>query len=321
MYKLTGVFALALLVIGMVGCEKPDAELSDIKRGGGSGSATTPKANNPQTPTEEPGEEKDPEAQRAAEVADSIKKFAAQDTEALEIKDDPEHWREADVASKPVAMSLGAKIDDGFAALPPTIVEVALEIVDRKSVLKSVPKVRIQDEKNFLIEFTSTESQGSTNSFTADGTKRALFKDGKVTPLAPFDKQETRVKLNRAEIEEFARKMPAEGFRYYSYGDRPWSAFVSGLQDPKNNFEVQIKEMDANPIGDTRKFYRLVAHSKKGNEFDIELVVDTKRNVPVVFRSSEKYSDGETRQLVWKAKWSFGGIFEKGEFKIPMQKK
>jgi len=320
MQKLTGMIVLASMALGLSGCQKPDSELAEINSGKISTEAgQSDKPLEPPSTTEPP--EVTPEAAHAENVKNKIKALGTPDTEALKIDVNAETWKDAEPAPVPVASTLGNKIDDGLSSLPPTFALVGLEIVDRGAVLKSIPKVKIQDQKNFSIEYTSPESRGSTNSLTANGTERVVFQDGKVSKLAPFEERETRVKLSRTEIEKFAKDMPAEGFRYFSHGDRPWSAFIAGLQDSKNNFDVKITEMDANPVGEKRKFYRLIAKSTKGTPLELELVVDSKRNVPVVFRSHSKYADGQSRQMLWTASWSFGGNFEKDEFKIPMQKK
>jgi hypothetical protein len=323
MWRLSGLAVLAFVAFGLIGCRTPDSDLAEIRSSTASGTGSTQPGSttSPDSNSETKPEIETPDAAQTSAVKKTIAKIGTPDDAALEIKEDSGPWKDSKPPSTSLADTLGSKIDDGFAQMPATMAEVNLEIVDRGAVLKSLPKIKIQDEKNYSIEYTSTESRGSTNSLTADGKDRVVFENGKVTKMAPLGERETRVKMNRAQIEEFARLMPSEGFSYYSRGDRPWSAFISGLQDPKNNFEVTFSEIEANPVGEKRPFYRMIARSTKGHTMDIELVVDSKRNLPVVFRATSKYEDGQDRRLFWKANWKFGGNFEKGEFKIPMTKK
>ncbi len=318
MRKWTGILLITSSIFWIVGCEKPDGKLAPVANNSGpSGTTHSQDPNSPGASSEpaNPNEQlpDDPQTKGVKDFIESIKP----NEEALKIDENAEPWKEAKNSTEQVAESIGAKIDEGFANLPPTFAEISLECVDRGAILKSNPKIKIQDRTHFSIEYTFPEDQGTTNSITADGTERALFESGKLKQLPPFGKSETRVKMSRAEIETFARRMPADGFRYFSYGDRPWSALVAGLQDPKNNFDIKMTEMEANPVGEKRPFYRLIAKSKKGTPLDIEFVVDSKRNVPVVFRATSKYPDGKDRRLVWSATWKFGGNFEKDEFKIP----
>ncbi|MFM9873661.1 MAG: hypothetical protein ACKVQS_09385 [Fimbriimonadaceae bacterium] len=321
-----GFLMTSLLAMFFFGCEKPDAALAPVNSGTSGVASTnstvpgtdTSPGNDGQSPTQPGTESGGPDDNPATKGLTDFIKNTKPDDAALKIDPNSDKWEGSTPAEAPDAENLGSKIDNGIANLPATFAEISMECVDRGAILRSSPKAKIQDKNHFSIEYTFPEDQGATNSITADGSERAMFESGKLKKLAPLGKEETRVKLSRAEIEEFARRMPADGFRYFSHGDRPWSALVAGLQDPKNGFNVKVTEMDANPIGEKRPFYRLIAQSKKGNKLDIEIVVDSKRNVPVVFRATQKYADGQDRRLVWKAEWKFGGNFEKNEFKIPV---
>lgn len=303
MRNLSGLLILAV-ALAMVGCQPK--EKVELASGGGSGSAAP--------------ESIDGDAQKAEAVKNQIEELS-KPSDDLNIPDVPVGWEDAKPSAAPIKKSLGERIDDAFKNIPPTKVTIQTEFTDRGSVLKTTPTMRIQDENRFSIEYALPETKAAVNSITADGNSRAIFEDGKRTDLPALGKTRSRSKMTRKEIEEFAMRMPVEGFSYYAYGDRPWSALVSGLQDPKNGFDVKVEEMDANPIGEVRPFYRLVAESKKGNKLKIEFVVDSKRDVPVIFRTNLEYPDGKERLMVWRAQWQFGGNFEKNEFKIPMESK
>lgn len=298
-------FGWMLLACGLaviVGCQPKETKLS-------------PTAGGPPT-TEEPAEvaPKDP--------VDDVRKLL-ENTKPLEgvheIDRPTEKW-DAVEPTKPVAKKgLGEIIDDGIEDLDATLVKVTLQCLDRDTVLQMNPTIRIQDAKHFMIEYSIPETEADINILASDGQERAYFEDQKVRELPPFGKNQVREKLNKQEITEFVKRMPVEGFRYYSHGDRPWSAFIAGLNDPKNGFKVTLEEKNFKPVGEERPFYRFVAKSSGKDATDIEIIVDTKRNVPVTFRANMTYPDGKQRKLFWKAEWQFGGKFEAKDFRIPTQ--
>lgn len=305
MRNLSGLLAIAM-VLTLFGCQPKDNQ--ELKRAS-SGNADT---------AQQQAEEKSAEdAEKIKKAIEDIKKPSG-DTK---IVDEPETWADAKPVAPAVEKSIGQKIDDAFAEMPPAMVQVNMEISDRGSMLKSRPTMKIQDKDMYSIQYALPETKGAINMITADGTERALFEDGKLKSLPAIGQSRTRSKMNRKDIEDFAKAMPREGFSYFAYGDRPWSALVAGLQDPKNGFDVKIEEMNAKPIGESRPFYRVIADSKQGSDLKIEFVVDTKRNVPVVFRTNFKYPDGQERMMVWRADWAFGGTHAKDDFKIPKEPK
>lgn len=308
---LVGLMVVCGLLV--VGCTKPDAPLADSGGKAGNGSPTQQE---PIAPEPGSGSEDDPRDQAA-----KIRAAMTPKPEAVAINPEQKEWKEAKVAAPVVEKTLGQKLDDGFEALPPTFINVQIECTDRGSILKFSPSIRIQDTEHFSIEYALPESKGVMNSLTADGKRRARFESEQVTDLPPLGKREVQVKMNRAQIENFAKRMPVEAFRYWSHGDRPWSALFAGLNDPANKFKVDIKEMESDPSGPMRKFYRVIAESQSGNPLKIEMVVDSRRYVPVVFRTNLTYPDGKERMMVWRSEWGFGDNHETDSFKIPLQPK
>jgi hypothetical protein len=217
--------------------------------------------------------------------------------------------------------SLGELIDTAIEKLPPSLVAVEVHATDRGAILQSRPTAKIQDRKTFSIEYSVPENKGKVGMLVGDGKERGHLDKGKLVMLKPFDESEVRATMNRAEIIEFAMAMPKHAFRYYSHGDRVWSALVAGLQDPANGFEVKFDETKAKPVGEERPFYRLYAESTKGEEpITIEFMVDSKRNVPVNFRVNRTFANKETYQLTWRASWNFGGQHNAKDFRIPLKK-
>lgn len=296
-----GWMLLACGLVVIVGCQPKKTELAPTSVPTGNSQAN----NDPKTE-----EEKKIEDMKA-----EIEKRMKGNPQAHIIN--PQSWPTVP-ADKPIAKrGIGEIIDDGIENLDPTLVNVKLECLNRGDVLSMSPTLKIKDDRNFVIEYALPETEATMNSIAADGQERAYYEGQKVKELAPFGKSEIRKKMNKAEIKEFIERMPVEGFRYFSHGDRPWSAFIAGLADPKNGFKVSLEEKNLEAVGDKRAFYRYVAKSTGKEPTEIEIIVDSKRNVPVTFRANQKFADGKERKLVWSAQWNFGGKFEAKDFSIP----
>lgn len=293
----------------LVGCE-PNDKITPV--GGGSGSAGSHQESDTPDP-KEPHKVDPEEIQRQMEEAHTP-------TADVRIAENAPGWEKAQAAPTTVEDTLGKKIDDALANLPPAMAAVQMEISDRGSLLRSAPKILIQDRSRFEIQYALPETEADVNRLTGDGSKRVRLEGGKVTDLPPLGASGSATKaMDRKQIEAFAKRMPGDGFGFYADGSRPWSALVDGLNNPKNGFEVKTEVLNAKPVGDERPFYRMYAESKTGTKLKIEFVVDSKRNVPVLFRSNFDYGNGKTRDMVWRGNWSFGGTHDKKEFVLPLK--
>lgn len=307
--------SLGLVVVcgvALVGCAQKGGDLAPISKGSQTAGGSPGSSEN--SPTEPTKTEAEKTAAARAEAA--LKKMEPRDEE-MTIDREDEKWAEAKPAPVAVKRTVGAEIDDAFEKLPPAFVVVSIECVDRGDQLRFNPKIKINSPEKFRIEYALPETGGSLNTLTSDGQKRVQFEGEKWTELPKIGANSVSSKMNRAQIEIFAKRMPVDGFRFWSYGDRIWSAFIAGLNDPANGFEVETTQMNANPVGDERPFIRVLAKSSKGTNLELELVVDTKRYVPVTFRTNFKYADGQERMMLWKGDWAFGSLHEDKEFKNP----
>jgi len=297
-----GWMLLACGLVVIVGCQPKRTDLAQ----------TTQTAGGQGQPTDEP---KTPEEKKIEDMTKDIERRMQGNPKSHEIS--AESWPAVPV-DKPIAKKgIGEIIDDGIENLEPTLVNVRLECLNRGDVLTMSPTLKIKNDREYVIQYALPETEATMNSLAADGQERAYYEGSKIKVLAPFGKNEVRKKMSKAEIKEFIERMPVEGFRYYSHGDRPWSAFVAGLADPNSGFKVSLEEKNLEAVGDTRAFYRYVAKSTGKEATEIEIIVDSKRNVPVTFRANQKFADGKERKLVWSAQWNFGGKFDEKDFRIP----
>ncbi|MDI9635122.1 hypothetical protein QPK87_31495 [Kamptonema cortianum] len=217
--------------------------------------------------------------------------------------------------------NLGDRVDDGLANLEPTLAEGMIEFFHPSGKLQMAPKIKIQDESLFYIEYALLETEGAMNRIVGDGEERGKWENQKLTMLPPLGAVGKAASFDRARIERFIDTMPRDGFSYYADGTKPWGAFVRALKDPQNGFEVTEEEREAAPAGKKKKIYRLVAKSVKGNKAQIELVVDGDRWVPLTFRANRQAPDGQTTQIYWTAVWKFGGRHQDKDFRIPTRTK
>ena len=301
----THLMAVAVIGLSLAGC-RPSEPL-DVRRTptGKIGGAPTP-------PEKTPGEK----------IAEKMQERAATSKphEQLYVIKDPgsDGWKpEQSIAEK---QNLGDIIDSGLAKLEPAFADVKVEFSNGGDLLQVSPQFRFQDLKHFNIEYALPETEGDLNRLLADGRERAKWEDQKLTMLPPFEKSAPAPKFDRAGIENFVRRMPADGFSYFQTGAKTWGNLVRALEDPANGFETTTEERKFTVKGEERPFLRLVAKSVSGPKTELEVLVDTKRNVPVTFRSTQVAKDGKKRQLWWTADWAFNGKHEQKWFVIPKKK-
>lgn len=320
----TSWVGLSVAGLVLVGCQKSETPLVSTPSGdpsaaatGSTGGSGGPSNLNPGTtdPGAAPG--------GGGEVPDEVKAR----TEAIERMATPterEHviqkpgegkWEKTTAAADAIT-KFGKDLDSGLASLDPTLVEVSLEIEDRGAILKQLPVLKIQDKNRFRIEYGLPETQSAVNMLVADGVGKAMIENNVKKPVPAAG---TSTKMSRAEVDTFIKRMPVEAFRFFGTGQKVWSPFVEGLRDPASGFKVTVDEMVASPVGEARPFYRLVANrAGKGKESTlVEVILDTKKNVPVTMRAQTTYADGKKRRMFWKAEWKFGGSFEAKDFIIP----
>lgn len=302
----------ALAMAALSGCQANDT-LTPQGEGKPSGTASS---NSGQTNPDAPDGGTTPHKPDPAKIQKGIDQSRTPSPDVL-VSENPPSWENAKEAPPEVEKTLGSKIDEALSHLPPALVAVTIEVSDKGSLLRSAPVIKIQDKTRFDIQYALPETQADVNRLTGDGTKRVKLEGGKVQELPPLSAGKPTAKMSRKQIEEFAKRMPGDGFGFYADGGHPWSAFVEGLNDPKNGFKVTTEVQNAKPVGDERPFYRMYAESTTGDKLKIEFVVDTKRNVPVLFRSNFVYPDGTTRDMVWRGNWSFGGTHDKKDFVLP----
>ncbi len=300
-------FALMALAASalLVGCGPKEEPLAQVNTGSSS-EQSSPDGSPDATPI-------DPnDAQR------QIEDFA-KPKESLHVIDPPVHgnWKPAPRTAEVVEKGLGELIDEGFANIQPTFVNVRIQCLDRGATLNMNPQIKIEDHTKFNIQYGLPETESWINSAVADGKSRVILAKGKQNKLPPFKEVRKADPMNLAQIEEFIGQMPIKGFSAFTEDVAPWDGFVRGLQDPKNGFKVTVTEQKAAPVGQERPFYRLVAKRDGQKAMDVEIIVDSKRNVPVTFRGHITYPDNKSRKLVWQAAWSFGGEFEARDFRIP----
>ena len=252
------------------------------------------------------------------DAARQIEEFA-KPNEALHKIDRPDEtkWSPAKPTAAPVKKGLGAIIDEGFANLEPAFVNVRIQCLDRGSTMNMNPQLKIQSQEKFNIQYGLPETESWINSAVANGQRRIMLTKGKQKDLGAFKADRHAPPMNLDQIQDFIERMPIAGFSSFTNDVAPWDGFVRGLQDPKNGFNVKISEQEAAPVGEERPFYRLVAKRPGSRAMEVEIIVDSKRNVPVTFRGHITYKDKKTRKLVWQAAWSFGGEFEPQDFRIP----
>lgn len=212
--------------------------------------------------------------------------------------------------------SLGDRVDEGLKSLEPSLCLVLLAVEDRGSSLEAAPQVKIQDSRTFSIEYLRPESRVETLRIVGDGDRRVLMKGSEVTPLPAFGPDKSGKAMGASEIDRFLREAPSEAFGWFRDGTPVWGRLARALQDRRNGFETTVEERVADPLGTKRTFYRLLAKSRSGPKRELEVVVDTLKNVPVTIRSLYTYPDGQTRRIHWTAEWNFGGRHGADDFRI-----
>lgn len=219
--------------------------------------------------------------------------------------------------SVPEKQNVGDIIDSGLAKLDPAYADVKVEFSNGGDLLRISPQFRFQDRKHFNIEYGLPETEGDLNRLLADGKERALWEGEKLKPLPPFDQNAPAPKFDRAGIEKFVRRMPIDGFMYFQTGAPVWGSLVRALEDPANGFKTTTEEQKFTVNKIERSFYRVVASSVTGPKTELEVLVDTRKNVPVTFRSTQVGKDGKERKLWWTADWGFHGKHDPNIFVIP----
>ncbi len=258
--------------------------------------------------------------------ADAVKDFLNdyQFDESKYVVHEPGSQGYEEVEDLTPAANPGDLVDTALANIEPTWVDCRLNMLDDNGEIVSKPQIKIKDEKTFSFEYGLPETKGLMNKLVGNGTKRGLWEDGKVKMLPTFGKTQNAT-FDKQAIGTFIMRMPVDGFRYFQDGTKVWGPLVRALYDPKNGYKVTTEKQETTPDPklkgmagqENRTFFRIIAKSTAGPKSELEIVIDTKRNLPVTFKGTHADKKGVEHHTFWTGIWAFGGKHKPDDFKIP----
>ena len=221
-------------------------------------------------------------------------------------------------------LTLGEQVDLAFNASEPMLGSCRMEIDNAGARTQALPRIKLQDPDNFLIEYVDVERQQDMGRLVSrDGESRIRKESTFVEPNLSAVPQ----RFDRDEIEDWMADFPLRMFDGFREEKPYWSKLIPALKDPANGFKTTVEEKiseitypdkDGNMISDNdpRKFYRIAAISEDGTS-EIEIIIDSKRYVPVTILTTKKLEGDKERKILWNASWGYGGSFTSEDFQFP----
>jgi hypothetical protein len=287
------LFALSLSLAGCTG--------SDV------GVSTDPKA----SPSTAPAENSSPPKSRTGTLPPPTASDLGVRPGTYEIKEaGSDGW---EPASSP-AGDLGDKIDSAFRNVKEMLVDCNTNFEIEGAQLSGKTVVKVRDAKAFKIEFLTPETAATINRLYADGKARVMQKGDSWTSLPEFGPLRP-VKMSDAAVSAWPTTMLERMWAPYSTDEGVYGSLFRAWEAGRGGYKVVTEESTRKVGGLDRRYVRVLAKSASPAS-EVEIVLDTRRMLPVTIRAVWQGAAGENRAM-WSGDWQSGGEHADSDFVIP----
>ncbi|MBS1707393.1 MAG: hypothetical protein JSS65_01585 [Armatimonadetes bacterium] len=208
--------------------------------------------------------------------------------------------------------SLGAKTDEGIAALHEANGVARVLFDGPRGKLNGESYIKVQDAKTFMVEYLLVQTDAAVNKIIADGHRKRVYENRKWEDPAPASGSGP---MKPQEIDAWIARSAAEMFAGLRSGEPVWDRLLSGLNnDPGRTTIVEQQMTTVKSI--KRPIYRVVSRKKDSKTDVLEIVIDGKRWLPLTVKANYIDTNGAEVHTFWTARWAFGAKFEDKDFLI-----
>lgn len=305
------LFAVALVAAFGMGCGKSDTSPAGSPTGAhppvasNSGPGSTPNSSAGMTPNSGSGSALNPPVPPKSVIPDPPK------------PDQPgqKNWSATQVKALDVAKKTAAAI----AGMRNTYGESVTHMTTPEGNATVMLYYKIQDAKNFRVDFVIPKSIPARGAVLADGRGKRALGEKKMGPSMPLSFASEESKLSDAQVVrrwplEFSRLM----FTGFTDSKDSFVRMIRALARGEGGFKLTFEERTMPLRGSTVRNYRFYAvrsreAMKKYGPCEFEVVVDGTRFLPVTVRVDSKDASGKPWKQQWSGGWRFNQKFKPGE--------
>ena len=246
-------------------------------------------------------------------IKEALDKGSAAPPGAYDIKKPGEGW---DAASASL-VGLGKGMDEAMVPKQPLLCKGSLYYDDPTvgNLRFSPQQIKIQDLRNFDIEYALPETKSAHNRMRANGTRRVMLRDEQWKALPAFSS--THRRLTEGEVKAFPRQFPETMFASLKDNADVWSSLFDAWASGVGGYKAKLEEQSFTEGGKKRSQYRILATTNEGGPTEVEVIVDKEKLRPLTVRVNGTASNGKEYRMMWTGSWLVGGKFDAKDFVIP----